>query len=269
MDFISTSFEAIKGNIMAFSMKVVVCILLLFIGLKLINIICNKVNKIMVKSKVEPTLNQFLCSIFKIVLKILLVLSILSTLDVKVISFVAILGAASFAIGMALQGSLANFAAGVIIIILKPFKVGDFVQISGLSGTVSSIQIFSTILKTPDNLTIILPNGPIISSNIINYSIEENRRVDFVFGVDYSTDLKFAKKIITEVVENHKLVLKDPGVFVAVGELADSSVNFTVRVWVKSEDYWTVHFEIIEAMKLKLDTENIGIPYPHIQIIKN
>ena len=267
MEIIKQAFEMIKGNIMQYGMKLIVCIIVLVVGLKIVNWFCNNLAKRMKKKEVEVTIAKFVISLLRIALKVLLTLAILQTLGAEVTSFIAILGAASFAVGMALQGSLSNFAAGVIIIILRPFKVGDYVEISGLSGTVFSIQIFSTILKTPDNKTVILPNGPIIGTNIVNYSLEETRRVDFVFGIDYSADIKRAKEIMREVVVDNQLVLKDPDVFVAVSELADSSVNFSVRAWVKAEDYWTVYFDIIETMKLRLDEEKIGIPYPHIQIV--
>lgn len=261
--------ETLKMVAMQYVFQAIVGIILLYIGFKIINSVCNKVDKVMHKKNVDVSIIKFSVSLLKMTLKVLLVLAILATFDVKVTSFVAIIGAATFAVGMALQGSLSNFAAGVLILVLRPFSVGDFVELVGTTGSVSSIQIFSTILKTPDNKTIIIPNGVIIGSNIVNYSLEENRRVDFTFGIDYSADIKAAKRIMEEVAKGHSLVLKDPDVFVGVSELADSSVNFAVRVWVKSADYWTVFFDINEAMKLRLDQEKIGIPYPHIQIVKD
>lgn len=268
MNYIKDAFEVIKGSILEYGLKVVLCLVLLIVGLKVVSIIVKRVHKHMVKKEVDPTIVQFTSSLLKIVLRVLLVLAILGTMGVAVTSFVAILGAASFAIGMALQGSLSNFAAGVIILILRPFKVGDFVELSGLSGSVSSIQVFSTVLKTPDNKTIIIPNGGIIGSNIVNYSVEAQRRVDFTFGVDYSADIKQVKEVLYSVAKAHELVLEDPDVFVGLAELGDSSVNFALRVWVNAADYWTVYFEIMETMKEKLDAENIGIPYPHIQIVQ-
>lgn len=265
---LDNAIDLIKENIIQYGMKIFICIIVLVVGFKIVNVICKHIKKIMEKKNVEHSIVHFTNSLLKIGLKLLLVLAIFETLGTDATSIVAILGAASFAVGLALQGSLSNFAAGVIILVLRPFRVGNYVQISGLSGTVASIEIFSTVLKTPDNKTIILPNGPIIGSNIINYSIEETRRVDFVFGIDYSSDIKKAKEVMREVAYSHELVLKDPEVFVGVTELADSSVNFVVRAWVKSEDYWTVHFDITESMKLRLNEENIGIPYPHIQIVR-
>lgn len=262
-------FEAIKLVVMQYAFQVIIGIILLYVGFKIVNGLCVKVDKIMHKRDVDVSIIKFSMSLMNMTLKVLVVLAILGTFDVKVTSFVAILGAASFAVGMALQGSLSNFAAGVLILVLRPFSIGDYVELSGTAGVVSSIQVFSTILKTLDNKTIIIPNGGIIGSNIVNYSLEENRRVDFVFGIDYSADIKTAKGVMEEVARGHEMVLKDPDVFVGVSELGDSSVNFVVRVWVKSADYWTVYFDINEAMKLRLDQENIGIPYPHIQIVKD
>jgi len=270
MDFFkSEAFEAVKGTVLEYGLKVILCIVFLLIGLKVIKVIVKRIHKIMEKKDVDETVTKFASSMTNIVLKILLVVALAGTLGVKETSFVAILGATGFAIGMALQGSLANFAAGILLLVLRPIKIGDFVEVAGMTGSVSSIQVFSTELKTPDNKTIIIPNGNIIGSNIVNYSIEATRRVDFTFGVDYSADIKQVKEVLLSVANAHDLVLKDPGAFVGLSELGDSSVNFALRVWVNAADYWTVYFDIMETMKEKLDAENIGIPYPHIQIVKD
>lgn len=261
-------FQTIKVLFMTYAMQLLACLVLLYIGLKVINFLVKRTEKVLVKKDVDVSIVKFSMSLLKTVLRIGLVLALMSMLAIEVTSFVAILGAASFAVGMALQGSLSNFAAGVLILVLRPFSVGDFVEVAGTSGSVSGIQIFSTELKTPDNKTIIIPNSSIIGSNIVNYSLEENRRVDFVFGVDYDADIKKTKEVMLDVARSHDLVLKDPDVFIGVAELGDSSVNFALRVWVKSSDYWTVYFDINEGMKIRLDSENIGIPYPHIQIVK-
>ncbi len=264
--------EFVEKNFKLFLDKAVVvvtCLVILLIGLKVIKFITKKANTLMNAKEVDPSIVKFTTSLIGITLKILLVLSVLKTAGQDVTSFVAILGAASFAVGMALQGSLSNFAAGVLILILRPFKVDDFVEVSGESGVVTSIQVFSTVLTTPDKKTIIIPNAAIIGSNITNYSVEKLRRVDFTFGIDYSADIKLAKEVMFDVVNKNELVLKDPDIFVGVSELADSSVNFAVRAWVESKDYWTVYFEVMEAMKLRLDKEKISIPYPHIQIVKD
>jgi len=252
-----------------YGLKTILCIILLVVGLKIIKYIGKKLHKVMEKKDVDATIVRFTCSLVKIVLKIILLITLLGIFDIGVTSFVAILGAASFAVGLALQGSLSNFAAGVILLVLRPFKVGDFVEVNGLMGTVSTIEIFSTILKTPDNKTIIIPNGNIVGTNIVNFSLEAQRRVDFTFGVDYSADIKQVKTLLEGIAKKHDKVLEEPGVFVGLNELADSSINFVLRVWVNSEDYWTVYFEIMEAVKEGLDKAEISIPYPHIQLVQS
>ncbi|MBN2796920.1 MAG: mechanosensitive ion channel [Clostridia bacterium] len=268
MDFIKEGFDAIKGSIVESGLKVIVAIIILFVGLKIINFIVKRIHKALEKKKVDTTIIQFSESLSSIALKIGLILAILTTVGFEVTSFVAVLGAASFAVGLALQGSLSNFAAGVIILILRPIRIGDYVEMAGTAGIVSSIKVFSTILNTPDNKTIIIPNSSIIASNIVNYSLEPQRRVDFVFGVEYNSDIKQVKELLVEVASAHEKVLKDKDIFVGLSELADSSINFVLRVWVNSPDYWTVHFDLMEQIKNALDQANIGIPYPHIQVVK-
>jgi small conductance mechanosensitive channel len=177
-------------------------------------------------------------------------------------SFVAIVGAAGLAVGLALQGTLQNFAGGVIILILRPFKVGDYVEGGGLAGTVNEIQIFNTILLTPDNVRVIIPNGKLSNENIKNYSAEDKRRVDMVFGIGYGDDIKKAKDTLYEILKANDKILSDPAPTVAVSELADSSVNFVVRPWVKNSDYWPTYFEIHEAVKKEFDAQGISIPFP-------
>ncbi len=267
--FSNINLDALKEMAITYGMKVLLCILLLIVGFSVIKRIVRKVHKVMDKRDVDKTVSNFAASLTNITLKVLLIVAIAGTLGVKETSFVAILGAISFAVGMALSGSLANFAAGVILLVLRPFKIGDFVEVAGMTGVVSAIQVFSTELKTPDNKTIIIPNGNIIGSNIVNYSVEETRRVDFTFGVDYEANIKEVKETLYEVAKAHELVLDDPDVFVGLAELGDSSINFALRVWVNAADYWTVFFDINEQMKEKLDEKKIGIPYPHIQIVKD
>lgn len=269
MNFIKDGLEAIQGNILEYGFKVVLCLVMLIVGFRIIKMIEKRIHKLMDKKGIDPTIDQFARSIIKIILKILLVLAILSTVGFKVTSFVAILGAASFAVGMALQGSLSNFAAGVIILLLRPFKIGDFVELAGKSGVVSSIQVFSTVLKTPDNKTVIIPNAAIIGTDIVNYSLEAQRRVDFVFGVDYSADIQTVKNLLKDIATKHEKVLKDKDVFVGLSELADSSINFVLRVWVESPDYWAVYFDLMEQVKEALDAAEISIPYPHIQVVND
>lgn len=267
--FESEVFEVLKGPVLEYGLKVILCIVLLLIGLKVIKGIVKKLHKGMEKKDIDKTVVNFASSLTNILLKLVLVIALAATLGIEATSFVAILGAVSFAIGMALQGSLANFAAGIILLILRPIKIGDFVELAGSSGTISSIQVFSTELKTPDNKTIIIPNGNIIGSNIVNYSLEATRRIDFTFGVDYSSDIKQVKEILYSVGKSHDLVLDDPDVFVGLSELGDSSINFVLKVWVNAGDYWTVYYDTMETMKERLDAEHIGIPYPHIQIVKD
>lgn len=267
--FEGLNLEALKEAIIANGIKVILCIVLLIVGFRVIKSIVKSIHKTMEKRGIDKTVTKFAESMANITLKVMLILALAGTLGVKETSFVAVLGAVGFAIGMALQGSLGNFAAGVILLILRPIKIGDFVEAAGMTGTVSLIQVFSTELKTPDNKTIIIPNGSIIGSNIVNYSVEATRRVDFTFGVDYDADIKQVKELLASTAKEHKLVLDDPDVFVGLAELGDSSINFALRVWVNAPDYWTVFFDLNEQIKEKLDAENIGIPYPHIQVVND
>ncbi|MHC4695766.1 MAG: mechanosensitive ion channel family protein [Planctomycetota bacterium] len=190
------------------------------------------------------------------------VISAVQKLGVPTTSFVAVVGAAGLAVGFALQGSLANFAAGVMVIIFRPFKAGDFVEAGGVSGAVEEVQIFATVLKTPDNKRVIVPNSAITGGTITNYSANETRRVDLVFGIGYGDDIKKAKDALEDILAQDERVLKDPTATIAVAELADNSVNLVVRPWVKTLDYWDVLFDVTEAVKQRFDAENISIPFP-------
>lgn len=236
--------------------------LTLVIGLWVIRLIVKVFDKTLTRAAVETSLHKFLLSLVGISLKTLLIISVISTLGVATTSFVAVLGAAGLAIGLALQGSLANFAGGVLILLFRPFKVGDFITAQGYSGTVNEIQVFQTILKTPDNKTIIIPNGGLSNGSVTNFSTEKTRRVDMVFGIGYADDLLKAKNLLTEMAKSDERVLATPEPLIVVGELADSSVNFTVRLWTKSEDYWGVFFDMQERVKLQFDREGISIPFP-------
>ncbi|HIE54472.1 MAG TPA: mechanosensitive ion channel, partial [Chromatiaceae bacterium] len=194
------------------------------------------------------------------------VIAALGELGIQTTSFIAILGAAGLAVGLALQGSLANFAAGFLLIVFRPFKVGDVIEAAGVTGKVSDIQIFTTTLKTPDNKTIIVPNGKLGNDNIVNYSTQKTRRVDITVGVAYDSDLKKVRNILEKIVEEDQRILKEPAPQIVVGELADSSVNFFVRVWVNSADYWDVFFDTNEIVKMRLDEAGINIPYPTMDI---
>ncbi len=251
-----------------YGIKVVGAIVIWFIGTWLIKKAIKIIKKIMVKAEYEESLQRFLLNLIGWIFKILLFLAILSQLGVETTSFAAILAAAGLAVGLALQGSLANFAGGVLIMVFKPFKLGDLIEAQGEIGVVKEIEIFTTKLTGLSNREIIIPNGTLSNGTIINYTTEGTRRVDLVFGVSYDADIKTTKKVLQDVLEKHSLVLQTPEPSVNVLELADSSVNFAVRPWCKSEDYWTVYFDVTEQVKEALDAANIEIPYPHVVEIK-
>ncbi|MGY0393485.1 mechanosensitive ion channel family protein [Bizionia sp. KMM 8389] len=246
-----------------YGLKIIAAIVIWLVGSWVIKKIVKTSRKLMDKGHYDESLKKFLLNLVAALLKVLLVITLLGTLGVPTTSFAAVIAAAGLAIGMALQGSLGNFAGGVLIMIFKPIKIGDFIEAQGETGTVKEIEIFTTKLTTPDNKEIIIPNGALSNGNITNYSTEDTRRVDFTFGVGYESDIKKTKEVIFGVVNAHPLVLKDPEPAVNVSELADSSINFFTRVWVKKEDYWTVNFDVIEQTKEALDAAGIDIPYPH------
>lgn len=242
--------------------QIVLAIVVLIVGLWIIKRVVNVVNRGLEAGNTDETLAKFLSSLASIVLKALLFISVAGMVGIETTSFIAILGAAGLAIGLALQGTLANFAGGVLVLLFRPYKVGDFVEAQGVAGTVAEIQIFNTVIKTPDNKRIIVPNGAISNGIITNFSAEETRRVDFVFGIGYDDDVAKAKATLMRIVSEDDRVLSDPAPFVELGELADSSVNFTVRVWVNAADYWGVYFATMEKVKIVFDQEGISIPYP-------
>ena len=250
------------GFLMGYGPKLLLAILTLIIGLWIIKLLMKAFDRTMDRSKIDISLQKFFKSLVRILLKILLVISVASMAGIQMTSFIAILGAAGLAIGLALRESLANFAGGVLILIFKPFKVGDFIDAQGYSGTVNAIQVFNTVLKTPDNKTIIIPNGKLSNGSITNFTTEPTRRVDMTFGIGYSDDIKKAKDILNKLVENESLIFKDPVPMVVVSELADSSVNFAVRGWCKRTDYWGIYFSMLEKVKLEFDKQGICIPFP-------
>ena len=246
--------------------KLILAIVVLIIGLWVVKIIVNAITKLMEKQNTDASLRPFLKSLASAILKILVVISVMTIVGIPMTSFIAILAAAGFAIGMALSGTLQNFAGGVMLLIFKPFKVGDFIEAQGFMGTVNQIQIFNTILKTPDNKTIIIPNGGLSTGAMTNFSTEPTRRVDFSFGIGYSDDIDKARSVIDALIKADSRIHKDPEPFIAVGELADSSVNFTVRVWADAADYWGIHFDLIENVKKAFDKESISIPFPQTDV---
>ena len=258
---------------MDFGPRLVLAVLTLIIGFWIIRLIVRALRRTFDKRDFDPSLETFLVSLSGITLKVLLLLSVASMVGVEVTSFIAILGAAGLAVGMALSDSLKNFAGGVMLLVFKPFTVGDFIEAQGFSGTVTEVQIFNTILKTPDNKTVIIPNSPLSSNAMVNYSSEARRRVDFTFGIGYEDDIDKARSVLLRVIGTFSQIYPDPKPFVQVGELADSSVNLVVRVWADSDDYWDVHFGMTEAVKKEFDKEGISIPFPqrdvHLHKVEN
>jgi len=256
-----------------FGLKIVAAIAIFGIGRWVAKLLRNVSTKFMTKSKVDPTLVSFLGHVIYIALLTFVILAALGQLGIQTTSFIAIIGAAGLAVGLALQGSLSNFAAGVLMIIFRPFKVGDVIEGAGVLGTVEEIQIFTTQLLTPDNRTVIIPNAKLTSDNIINYTAKPARRVDLVFGVSYSDNIDKVKEVITSVLSEETRILKDPAPTIGLLEMADSSINFAVRPWVAPKDYWGVYFDINEKMKKRFDAEGISIPFPqrdvHIYEHKN
>ncbi|MFW6390166.1 MAG: mechanosensitive ion channel family protein [Halanaerobiales bacterium] len=240
-------------------------ILVFIFGKWVIKLILKYINR-WSKNNLDPTLHSFVKSIAKTILYILLFITAASTMGIQMTSFVAIFGAAGLAIGLALQGSLANFAGGVLILTFRPFNINDFIEVNGNKGKVKSIQILYTTLLTRDNKNIIIPNGTLANSDIINYSIEDTRRVDLQFGVGYDDNILQVKEILQDIVDNHELILKEPAPIIRVGEHADSSVNFNTMVWTESENYWTVYYDLMEEVKLNFDEEGINIPYPQMDV---
>ena len=252
--------------IIPFGINIAMAIVIYIIGKIIVGIMVNVFGKVMAKSKYDDMLIDFLQSIISAVLMLFVIIAALDQLGVDTTSLAAILAAAGLAIGLSLQSSLGNFAAGVMLLIFRPFKAGDFVDAGGASGTVKSIGIFTTMMTTPDNKEVIVPNGSIYRDNIINYSAKDTRRVDMVFGIGYDDDLKKAKSILEEMVAADPRVLADPPPKVAVSELGDNSVNFVVRPWAASSDYWGLKFDLTEAVKLRFDAEGISIPYPQMDV---
>lgn len=257
-----------KYNIMDYVFNIVFAILILIIGLWLAKKIVKISQKLMAKRGIDETLQKFLGDLMNWVLKILVFITAISQVGVETTSFVAILGAAGLAVGLALQGSLANFAGGALIMIFKPFKVGDLIEAQGELGVVKEIQIFVTKIISPGNKLVIVPNGTLSNGNIKNYTELGMLRVDLTFGVSYDADIKKTKEVLMEVLTSNDKVLQDPAPSVNVSELADSSVNFAVRPWATPADYWDVYFGTIEATKYALDKAGIEIPYPHQVEIK-
>ena len=247
---------------MVFGLKILTAILIFVFGRWVARVIRRATEKLMTRSNVDATLVTFVGNMIYIALLTFIILAALAQLGIQTTSFIAVIGAAGLAVGLALQGSLANFASGVLMLIFRPFKAGDFIEAAGVSGIVEEIHIFTTQLCTLDNKTIIIPNAKITGDNITNYTKKEKRRVDLVIGVSYRENIEKVKNVIADVLNGDERILKDPAPTVAVLELGDSSVDFAVRPWVKTADYWNVYFDTTENIKKRFDAEGISIPFP-------
>lgn len=250
--------------------KLVIGLIVLSIGWKLIKKLIKIMNVLMDKNNVDKTLRNFLDALVEVVLRVVLIMAVLEFVGIKATGIAAIFASAGLAIGLALQGSLSNFAGGVIILLIRPFNVGDYIEGAGHSGTVEKISIFYTCLVTPDNKQILIPNGSLANDSIVNYSSKDTRRVDIVFGVSYDDDIFKVKRILTQVVDANELILKNPEPFISINEHGASSINFVVRAWCKTSDYWTVYFDLLEKVMVRFNEENISIPYPQMDLhLKN
>jgi len=256
----------VQTNLITLGTNLLFAAILIFGGFKIIHVLEKLLFKSLEKRKVDKSIKHFAMSCLKIGAKTLLLVSAADIVGIQTTSFVAIMGAAGFAIGLALQGTLSNFAGGVLLLVLKPCKVGEFIEVDGYTGFVSAIEIFYTTITTPENKLCIIPNSVVSSSSLTNYSRLKTRRIDLTFGVSYDSDIKKVKQILTKVANSHSKVLKTPEPFIAVAELGDSSVNFLVRVWANFDHYWDVHFDLIEEVKIALDEASIEIPYPHMDV---
>ncbi|MBL6919830.1 MAG: mechanosensitive ion channel [Puniceicoccaceae bacterium] len=262
----ATVVEKMMEALTLYGIKIIAAVVIIVVGLWISKIIKNCFVKTLQKKEVDPTLVGFFASMLYGGLVIFVVISAISKLGVQTTSFVAVIGAAGLAVGLALQGSLSNFAAGILLILFKPFKVGNFVKAGGEAGVIVEVGIFTTEMKTPDNVQIIIPNATIMGSAITNVSAHPTRRIDMTLGVGYDDDLNKAKQIMEDLLAADERVLKDPVVTIAVANLGESSVEFVIRPWVNSADYWAVKFDFTKAVKEKFDAEGISIPYPQSDV---
>lgn len=265
-DIVSKYWDYFTNVLIEYSPRLISATILFVIGWWAIKLIKKLIMRVMVKREMEPTLSKFLADILIWTLKILLFVTVISRLGVENSSFVAIIGAAGLAVGLSLQGSLSNFAGGVLIIMFKPFKVGDFIEAQGVSGTVKQIQIFVTQLATVDNQIIFVPNGVLSNGTIINYTYATTRRADLTIGISYNSDIKKAKQIILEILNNHPMILKDPEPMVLVKDLAESSINLAVRPWSEIDNFFIMRSDVLEQIKNTFDNNDIEIPFPQRDI---
>lgn len=249
-----------------YGIKIIGALAIVLIGRWLVKMVLNLIKTMMGRAKVDDTLISFASNLLYVVLMVVIIIAAASNVGINTTSFVAVFASAGLAIGLALKDTLANVGAAVLIIFFRPFKAGDFIETSGVMGTVKAITLFSTTLTTADNRSIIIPNGTLIAGNIINYTGNQERRIDMMFEIDYKDDLKLAKEVVMEVLNQHPKILKEPAAVVAVGALGRDGVELVVRPWVKVEDYWDVKFEVTEAVKLTFDQHNISIPFPQMDL---
>ncbi len=255
-------FEMVKTAGVDFGISIVTALAIFYIGRLVVRLMMRGLNRAMQAQQVDKTLQTFVTNLVSMVLLMFVIIAAISALGIQTASFIAVLGAAGLAVGLALQGSLSNFASGVLIVMFKPYKVGDWVEAAGISGSVEEVQILTTVLKTGDNKRVIVPNAQIMNSIITNYSANDTRRIDMVVGVSYDDDLDKVRNTLEDLVAAEDRILDDPACTIAVSELADSSVNFVVRPWVQTSDYSGVKFDLTEAIKKRFDTEGISFPYP-------
>jgi len=256
----------LETYVIPWGLKIILAVVIFYIGRIVVSVVIKVVKKLMLARAMDAILISFLTSILRLVLLLFVVIAALSQLGIDTTSLVALLGAAGLAIGLSLQGSLSNLASGVMLIIFRPFTKGDFVEAGGATGVIEKINIFTTTMTTPDNKEVIIPNGAILGGNITNFSARPTRRVDMVFGISYDDDIRKTKQVLEDILAADERILKDPAPVVALGALADSSVNFLVRPWVKTEDYWKVFWDTTETVKLRFDAEDITIPYPQMDM---
>lgn len=267
MNFTEINFsQLLESHVLPWSINILIALLIFVVGRLVIGWAHRLLGAVLVRFNVELILTEFIQQVVRVLLYVLLAIAILSQLGFDTTSLVAMLAAGSLAVGLALKDSLQNFAAGVLLIVLKPFKVGDFVEVSGVTGFVEKVMLFSTLLRTTDNREITIPNGPIYNATLTNYSARDTRRVDLLFGISYDSDLRKAKQILQNLITADERILSEPESLVAVSDLADSSVNLTVRFWVVTDAYWPVRFDFIEKVKLTFDEHGVEIPYPQMAL---
>ena len=266
MNDLNKLMDSLQEIVMTYGLQLLGAIVALIIGLWVIKILTRGTKRLMEKKDLDASLRSFLLTGFNILLKVLLVISIASMVGIPMTSFVAILGAIGLAVGLALSGTLQNFAGGVIILILRPYKVGDFVEAEGFMGTIKEIQIFHTIMLTVDNKTIIIPNGPLSTNSLTNFSKEPQRRVDMTIGISYGNSYDKAREVLSEMIENDDRILKDPEPFIGLHKLADSSINIVIRLWVNAENYWDVYFDMNDKVYKTFPGKGLTFPFPQMDV---